>query len=70
MIALAGGEVQSISPHELRRLCRSPSNDVGSLPDDLMPVDCMPMGNYAVSVRWSDGHQSLIPYASFVDGFE
>ena len=60
---------QRISPVELRRKCRSPSNTPDSLPDDLEPLDFVPMGNYAVSVRWSDGHQSLLPYASFVDGY-
>ena len=35
-------------------------------------VDFVPMGNYAVSVRWNAGHQSFIlhiPYASFVEGW-
>ena len=64
-----GGEMQKISPIELRKRCRSPSNTPDSLPDDLEPLDVVPMGNYAVSIRWSDGHQSLLPYASFVDGY-
>lgn len=69
LIALPDGSLQRIKPHDLRRLCRSPSNDASNLPADLYPLDCVPMGNYAVSVRWSDGHQSLLPYASFVEGF-
>ena len=64
-----GGEMQKISPIELRKRCRSPSNTPDNLPDDLEPLDVVPMGNYAVSIRWSDGHQSLLPYASFVDGY-
>ena len=66
-----GGEgPQSIDPYDLRRLCRSPSNQPDNLPDGLIPIDFVPMGNYAVSVRWNDGHQSLIPYASFVEGWQ
>jgi len=68
-IALPDGSMQSISPIELRRRCRSPSNTPDQLPPDLAPLDMVPMGNYAMSVRWSDGHQSLLPYASFVDGW-
>jgi len=60
-------EPQRITPHELRRLCRSPTNMPDQLPDDLAPLDFVPCGNYAVSVRWSDGHQSMLPYASFVE---
>ena len=56
-------------PHELRKACRSPSNDPDNLPSDLYPIDSVPMGNYAISVRWSDGHQSLIPYSSFIVGY-
>jgi len=68
VIALADGTQQSITPLELRRLCRSPANRPDALPADVEPLDFVPTGNYAVSVRWSDGHQSLLPYASFVRG--
>ena len=54
---------------ELRRRCCSPSNRPDALPAELTPLDLVPMGNYAVSVRWSDGHQSLLPYRSFVEGY-
>ena len=60
-------EPQRIRPAELRALCRSPTNRPDHLPDDLEPLDFVPCGNYAVSVRWSDGHQSMLPYASFVE---
>ena len=70
LIALADGSQQAMSPHALRRLCRSPSNRPDALPLELEPLDFVPMGNYAVSVRWSDGHQSLLPYASFVEGYK
>jgi len=63
------GGSQAISPVALRRLCRSPSNVPEAVPDDVTPLDIVPMGNYAVSVQWSDGHQSLLPYASFVEGW-
>ena len=66
LIALPDGTQQSITPHELRRQCRSPSNTPEDLPADLSPLDFVTMGNYAVSVRWSDGHQSLLPYSSFI----
>ena len=68
-IELADGSRQLTTPLQLRRLCRSPANRPDELPDDLSPLDIVPMGNYAVSVRWSDGHQSLLPYRSFVAGF-
>lgn len=68
-ILCEGGSKQSISPVELRTLCRSPSNQPDAVADDIFPVDMVPMGNYALSVRWSDGHQSLLPYSSFVSGW-
>jgi Mrp family chromosome partitioning ATPase len=42
---LPDGSSQSISPLELRRRCRSPSNNPDALPDDLAPLDFVPMGN-------------------------
>ena len=68
VIAVPDGSTQRIAPHDLRRRCRSPSNRPDQLPAKLAPLDFVPMGNYAVSVMWSDGHQSLLPYSSFVDG--
>jgi hypothetical protein len=69
-ITLAGdAPPQSIDAVELRRRCCSPSNRPDALPAELTPLDLVPMGNYAVSVRWSDGHQSLLPYRSFVEGY-
>ncbi len=68
-ISLPDGTEQRISPSELRRCCRSPSNDLQNLPKELEPLDFTPIGNYAISVRWNDGHQSLIPYRSFIQGY-
>lgn len=68
VIAVPDGSTQRIAPHDLRRRCRSPSNRPDQLPTELAPLDFVPMGNYAVSVMWSDGHQSLLPYSSFIDG--
>ena len=70
LVAMPDGSSQQVTPHEMRRACRSPSNDPDNLPAELAPLDFVPMGNYAVSVRWSDGHQSLLPYRSFLVGYE
>ena len=45
------------------------ANRPDELPAALAPLDVVPMGNYAVSISWSDGHQSLLPYRSFVEGY-
>lgn len=67
--ATIGGVRYALSPIELRRKCRSPVNVPDSCPPDLAPVEIEPMGNYAVSIVWSDGHQSLFPYATFTGHF-
>ena len=33
-----------------------------SVPDDVKPLSSAPIGRYAVSVDWSDGHKSLFPF--------
>ncbi len=33
-----------------------------AIPDDIAAEQVTPMGNYAVSVSWSDGHSSIYPY--------
>jgi DUF971 family protein len=32
--------------------------DAASIPDDIRPVGIDPVGNYAVQITWSDGHNS------------
>lgn len=67
------GREQDIEPASLRRACRCalcveettgrPLLDPAQVPDDIYPADIHPMGNYAVGIQWSDGHQSSIyPY--------
>lgn len=67
--ATIGGVRYALSPQQLRRKCRSPVNAPDACPPGLAPVEIEPMGNYAVSVVWSDGHQSLFPYATFTGDF-
>jgi Mrp family chromosome partitioning ATPase len=37
--------------------------------DSIAPIETFPTGNYALTVRWNDGHQSLYPYARFIDEY-
>jgi DUF971 family protein len=38
--------------------------------EEIWPVEIAPIGNYAVAIDWSDGHKSLFPYRSFVEGYK
>lgn len=70
------GTEQEIDPADLRRRCRcahcveettgQPLLDPATVSDDIYPAEISPMGNYAVAIHWSDGHQSSIyPYEMF-----
>jgi Mrp family chromosome partitioning ATPase/DUF971 family protein len=62
----------SMSPATLRRSCRCAACvqeltgrqllEPRSIPETVAPKKIYPTGNYALSVDWSDGHQSLYPY--------
>ncbi|GAB5354250.1 hypothetical protein AAMO2058_000103500 [Amorphochlora amoebiformis] len=67
---LENGTESIIDPVELRRRCRSPTNVKELITDGVRPLDIFPMGNYAVQIVWNDGHNSLMPYRSFIDGWE
>ena len=61
-----------ISPAVLRRHCRCAqcvSEMTGKkvlrdedIPENIAPEEVSPMGNYAITVSWSDGHSSIYPY--------
>jgi len=61
---------QRIASKDLRAICRSPANDPARVPASIKPVEMTPLGRYALQIVWSDGHQSLMPYRAFVDGFQ
>ena len=66
-------ETSYISPKVLRGECRcavcveeftgEQILDKSSVPDNIQPTSIAPMGNYAVSIQWTDGHTSSVyPY--------
>lgn len=62
--------VVRVSAHALRLACRcaacvdevtgAPKLVPSRVPPSVHPIGLMPRGNYAVAVRWSDGHQASI----------
>ncbi len=67
------GDGNVINPANLRRHCRCAQciNEItgeqilnhDDVDDSIIPNEIKPMGNYAVSIYWSDGHSSIFPYA-------
>lgn len=74
----AGKQVMTAA--DLRRQCRcalcveefsgKPLLDPSSVPEDIVPSEFAPIGNYAVSVKWSTGHSSLFPYKNFAKDYK
>jgi ATP-binding protein involved in chromosome partitioning len=68
-----GGEIVSVSNATLRKACscalcvdeltNEPILDPASVPDDIHALKVGTIGNYAISVEWSDGHNTgFFPY--------
>ena len=66
------GKTLLIHPFELRMACRcahcineitgEKTLDASTVPEDIMPERIHGMGNYAISIAWSDGHSSIYPF--------
>lgn len=77
LVTLATGEQHVVKPADLRKACRcahcieefsgKPLLDPATVSDAIYPRSMQPMGNYAVAVTWSDGHNSSIyPYETIL----
>ncbi|KAK4533043.1 hypothetical protein CCYA_CCYA15G3900 [Cyanidiococcus yangmingshanensis] len=70
---------ERIRAASLRRACRcaacvdeytgSQLLDPSSVNEDIYPNQMMNVGNYALAVNWSDGHQSIMPWERFLTGY-
>ncbi|CAM9282163.1 unnamed protein product [Chrysoparadoxa australica] len=79
MIVINEGQ-ETMEPLELRARCRCAVCVEEFTGEQLLkredinpaikPLNFAPIGNYALSVDWSDGHKSLYPYAAFVEAFQ
>ncbi|GAB0496640.1 hypothetical protein MMPV_007953 [Pyropia vietnamensis] len=71
---------QRLWPAALRRQCRCAkcidewTGEQVLRPEEvsesIKPVEMAPVGNYALQVSWTDGHQSIFPYARFVTAWK
>ena len=52
-----------IPPRALRLRCPGQGQeDESRVPSDVRPLSIAPAGNYAFTVRWSDGRESVYPF--------
>lgn len=59
----ASGESLRIPAVELRRACGGAGNkNPEHVKEDVVPKAIQARGNYAVSISWSDGHNSIYPF--------
>ena len=72
------GQTMTVANADLRKACRcarcinemsgEPILDPATIPDDIQAKDVRTIGNYAILVEWSDGHDSgLFPYPAIQD---
>ncbi len=79
VVSLDGEKECTIHPAALRRRCRCAEcvdemtggqilkpEDVG---DDVNPKSIERLGNYAVTISWSDGHSSVFPFTTLLEEF-
>ena len=53
--------------HCVEEFSRKKIINVNSIADNIKPIAIRPLGNYAISVSWSDGHSSSIyPYTELI----
>ncbi len=67
-IAWHGGPEVTIPPKRLRDFCPCAECveegsgrkllDPATIPDDIRVLEIVPVGNYAIQIRWSDGHST------------
>jgi DUF971 family protein len=68
----SGAESTALQPFDLRCSCRCATCieeftgeqllDTSTVPKTIRPLNMAPIGRYAMSVDWSDGHKSLFPF--------
>lgn len=79
VVSVENEQVHRVWPATLRRQCRCAQCvdelsgaqllRADAVPDDVQPLRMMNVGNYALAVNWSDGHQSIMPWERFVPAF-
>ncbi len=76
IVCKLGDDTRTIPAADLRGACRcahcvneftgEQQLDPATIPADIEPKQIEPMGNYAVSIGWSDGHDSIYPYEALL----
>lgn len=79
VVALDDGGERAIHPAALRRKCRCAECvdemtgkqilQPGDVEDDVRPDSIERLGNYAVTISWSDGHSSVFPFTTILREF-